>query len=386
MNLGIINKTRCVELINQINDFPTCKSTSPQKHLVNVLDAIRLLPENKRHAKNIHSFAHRNEDIRLTELALTFWECAGEIVENDEQWSWNGKNHHDARCIADKFARRSQLLETFFLGEKVAYATVSEERRKLERTMGLSSDVNGLKGIVEALKSRNLKEASFLYKELNDSARNNLTEGMDTFLSYLYDKHYTGVLMNEDYAIGEDKVNTLTEDEKRTLVNTLNIFLTNHQEFNKANIHEASNIGIQMAISKAESSAPDAIKEQLQSLKDKLIEDTSGIANAIGTSGSVAGMTADDPVVKRKKKKDEREKFAGRHIFKVSEEDYGKCMPGKIKYERWNKIFDEDSEVGMEIKNYARKNPTTPFIVQNEKSGEMMYFTRHENPKRGKKE
>jgi len=383
MNLGIINKTRCVEIVNQINESFKLPVT---KHLMNVLDAVRLLPEGRRNIKSIHSFAHRNENIELTELAVMFWEHTGEVTEHDGQWGWAGKNLHSSKQLAENFVRRSDCLKRFFSEGKVVFATVADERKKLERTLMFSKEASALKDIAESLRNRNLKEAAFLYMELNDTSKDNLHESLDTFLSYLYDKHYASVLMNEEYQIGESKVNTLTEEEKKTLVNTLNIFLANNQEFNKANIHEASNIGVQMAICKAEESAPDKIKEQLQSLKEKLTEDI-GIANAIGTGSDIAGMKANDPVVaKPKKKKDEREKFAGRHIFKVSEEDYGKCMPGKVKYERWNKIFDEDSEVGMEIKNYARKNPTTPFIVQNEKSGEMMYFTRHENPKRGKKE
>ena len=114
----------------------------------------------------------------------------------------------------------------------------------------------------------------------------------------------------------EEYFQRLTNDEKKVLVNTMNIFMAENNEFNLMNIHEVSNIGVQMAISKASKSAPDAIKSVLESINEKLMDEE--IANAVGDGSSIAGLTKDDPVPPRKKKK--RDKFAGRDIFKVSDD------------------------------------------------------------------
>ena len=380
MNLGKVNKTRCTNVYMNIQS----EYGQAKKHLLQCLTAVRLLPEDRQQLKNVHTFAHRDKDLALTEMCLKFWQTAGIVNENNNNWSFTGNSEYEAKKLCESYGRRSEFLAKYYLDEgKVSFAEVSSERKKLERSMyQFDADANVVADLVECLKKRNLKEAAFMYADMSDEGKQKLSESLDTFLSHLYNSHYENVLMNDDYRLGEDAISKLTNEEKKVLVNTMNIFMAENNEFNVMNIHEASNIGVQMAISKANKSAPDTIKSVLDSINEKLMDED--IANAVGDGSSVAGLNIDDPVPPKKKKK--REKFAGKDVFKVSEQEYDKCMPGKIKYERWSKTFDEDSEVGMEIKNYARRNPNTPFIVQNEKSGEMMFFTRHENPRRGKKE
>ena len=63
----------------------------------------------------------------------------------------------------------------------------------------------------------------------------------------------------------------------------------------------------------------------------------------------------------------------GTPIFKVSPDVYDMCKWGREKYQRWNKVVGESNGV-EKIKEYGKKNPTAPIIVQNKQSGEMQYL------------
>ena len=52
---------------------------------------------------------------------------------------------------------------------------------------------------------------------------------------------------------------------------------------------------------------------------------------------------------------------------------YDMCKWGREKYQRWNKVVGESNGV-EKIKEYGKKNPTAPIIVQNKQSGEMQYL------------
>jgi len=63
----------------------------------------------------------------------------------------------------------------------------------------------------------------------------------------------------------------------------------------------------------------------------------------------------------------------GTPIFKVTPDVYDMCKWGREKYQRWNKVVGESNGV-EQIKEYGKKNPTAPIIVQNKQSGEMQYL------------
>tara|TARA_R100000458_G_C8259541_1_gene235193 strand:- start:239 stop:1138 length:900 start_codon:yes stop_codon:yes gene_type:complete len=134
--------------------------------------------------------------------------------------------------------------------------------------------------------------------------------------------------------------------------------------------------------------------------KEELQEDGAG-AMAIGDGGNLAGLDGKPPVSKGTQKIHRRRAigvtggmkesvftgppdsslddkgprfFAGARIFKVSGEEYGKCLLGRKKYERWNKKLD--MELRSDIRKYAHRNPGKAIIVQNDKTGEMSYLVR----------
>jgi len=122
----------------------------------------------------------------------------------------------------------------------------------------------------------------------------------------------------------------------------------------------------------------------------------SAITGTSGTPGEVAAL-----LFKRKKKKKKKDKekdkvkedvdtlnvvpdtitpdstFASMPVFKVNSAEFAKCKFGKTKFSRWARHIDTNSKMGKRIYNYAKKNPKKSIIVQNEKSGHMLYLRKY---------
>ena len=69
--------------------------------------------------------------------------------------------------------------------------------------------------------------------------------------------------------------------------------------------------------------------------------------------------------------------FASMPVFKVDQSDFAKCKFGKQKHARWSRHIDTESKTGKKIYNYAKKNPKQSIIVQDEKSGHMLYLRKY---------
>ncbi len=69
--------------------------------------------------------------------------------------------------------------------------------------------------------------------------------------------------------------------------------------------------------------------------------------------------------------------FAQMPVFKVSSSDFQRCKDVKKKYARWNKHIDIESDYGKKIHSYAKKNPKSSIIVQDDKSGNMVYLKKY---------
>jgi len=69
--------------------------------------------------------------------------------------------------------------------------------------------------------------------------------------------------------------------------------------------------------------------------------------------------------------------FAQMPVFKVSQDDFIKCQDVKKRYARWNKHIDINSEYGKKIHTYAKKNPKKSIIVQDDKTGHMVYLKKY---------
>jgi hypothetical protein len=85
---------------------------------------------------------------------------------------------------------------------------------------------------------------------------------------------------------------------------------------------------------------------------------------------------------KKKKRRNEIEKFIGSRVFEVSTDEYCHCLTGRNKYERWNKFFSKESDMGHTIKKYSHRNPNSPIIIKDQRTGEMMFLRRRLNDNR----
>ena len=150
--------------------------------------------------------------------------------------------------------------------------------------------------------------------------------------------------------------------------------------------------------------------QQRKKFRDKYLKNEE-IAN---TTAGVAGLTPDTvgmPVSRMKKKKKRKEiepmltlttesrkrvekaikamnasdtkefksEIEGMPVFKVSEAEFAKCKGKRAKGERWDKFFEGDSPNYSGIRKYAKRNPNSPLLVQNNVTGEMTMFRRRMN-------
>lgn len=110
-------------------------------------------------------------------------------------------------------------------------------------------------------------------------------------------------------------------------------------------------------------------------IKENVEEDAVPIANAAG-NGGIAGIGIGpdgEPGIKKRPTMLRRKKFAGNVVFEVDSESFYKATWGKKKYKHW-KSYIKDEYVHEEIRDYARRNPKKPIIVQNEMTGAMQFI------------
>ena len=69
--------------------------------------------------------------------------------------------------------------------------------------------------------------------------------------------------------------------------------------------------------------------------------------------------------------------FASMPVFKVNGDDFQRCQHAKQKHAHWNKHIDTESDYGKKIHGYAKKNPKSSIIVQDDKTGHMVYLKKY---------
>jgi hypothetical protein len=114
-----------------------------------------------------------------------------------------------------------------------------------------------------------------------------------------------------------------------------------------------------------------------QQLIEKLEEDGMGGAPTnSASSGNIAGLGGDPVPVGSRKRKTRKcdSKFMGCPVYKVTSEEYQKCLRGKGKYERYANYMEDDRSA--DIKGQVKRTGASSIIVQNDKTGEMSYLFR----------
>jgi hypothetical protein len=97
----------------------------------------------------------------------------------------------------------------------------------------------------------------------------------------------------------------------------------------------------------------------------------------VASSGNVAGLTGDPPVGKKAQKK-YTSRFANNEVFVVDSKTYNNARLGKQKYHRYERYVGND-EIGMAIREYGKKYPKKPIILQDGENGPMIFLRRGRN-------
>lgn len=101
-------------------------------------------------------------------------------------------------------------------------------------------------------------------------------------------------------------------------------------------------------------------------LKSEMLNEE--ITNVVGT-GSIAGTDGNPPVGKTVMMR----RFAGNDVFVVDTKRYNNARLGKKKYLKYETYVGTD-EVGNAIRAYGRKYPKKPIILQDDKTGSMIFL------------
>jgi len=88
---------------------------------------------------------------------------------------------------------------------------------------------------------------------------------------------------------------------------------------------------------------------------------------------SVAGLTGEPPGPRNRTKPLKRKKFNGCEVFTIPSESYSRCASAKMKSERFAKYI-QDEEIGNDVREYARLNPSKSIIIEDEVTGAMTYL------------
>jgi len=88
----------------------------------------------------------------------------------------------------------------------------------------------------------------------------------------------------------------------------------------------------------------------------------------------IAGREADRIRVPAKRKKKSNETFAGCPVFTVTSEEYGNCLHGRKRHERWSRKMNMEDINNQSIRTYAHRNPGMPVIVKDSTTGIMSYL------------
>ena len=112
------------------------------------------------------------------------------------------------------------------------------------------------------------------------------------------------------------------------------------------------------------------VREQI-TLREKYLDELDAGSGNIASIG--VGPDGEPPGITAAQKKKKREKFAGAEVFTVDPNVFMKARFGKKKYAKYENYVGDD-EVGEEIRQYGRANPSKPIIIKDSLTGAMLYL------------
>ena len=123
-------------------------------------------------------------------------------------------------------------------------------------------------------------------------------------------------------------------------------------------------------------------KKKDEDVEEDIANVQANIAGAKDGDMPPVSKKAQKRYTKMNKRKKELEKLAGSKVFEVSTDEFAKCIKGRKKFERWERYFNTESENGKKIKSYSLRNPNSPIIIKDSKTGDMMFLRRRMNDQR----
>jgi hypothetical protein len=134
--------------------------------------------------------------------------------------------------------------------------------------------------------------------------------------------------------------------------------------------------------------------KKLSYIQESVEEELGGPISPTNSVGAkmVAGINpGEDPPIRVKKNKPKvgllfqkkfrrettTEEYLDKYkVFDLDGEHYSKCSRLKRKFERWDKFFETDYQIGNQIRNFSIRNPHKGIILRNSETGETMVFRR----------
>lgn len=85
------------------------------------------------------------------------------------------------------------------------------------------------------------------------------------------------------------------------------------------------------------------------------------------------GITGFDKVMTGQPLRRKPQYFGGKRVFTVNSNAFNKALQGKKKFKHY-RSYVEDADTTSEIREYLKTNKHAPIIVQDEKTGAMVYL------------
>ena len=187
-----------------------------------------------------------------------------------------------------------------------------------------------------------------------------------------WDAYKTGVIDDEGNIVVPSEKRTPAQDDSFTKFDLLILKLKRVLEklpFGKTRL--ASYAAALFLLKEEKNIKEETLEEQFLDYYNGKTYLSEGIEEDIANvTGGIAGLDGNPPASKAFLRR-----FAKNDVFVVDTERFNKARVGKKKYLKYEKYVGND-EVGNAIRDYGRKYPKKPIILQDDKTGSMI-FLRH---------
>jgi len=185
-----------------------------------------------------------------------------------------------------------------------------------------------------------------------------------------WDAYKSGVIDAEGNIVVDSEKRTQAQDDSFTKFDLLILKLKRVLEklpFGKTRL--ASYAAALFLLKEEKNIKEETLKEQFLDYYNGKTYLSEGVEEDIANStAGIAGLDGNPPASRSFIRR-----FANNDVFVVDTERFNKARIGKKKYLKYEKYVGSD-EVGNAIRNYGRKYPKKPIILQDDKTGSMIFL------------